>query len=111
MGDDEFFGNNATTRNPLSLDELKSLSRQLLNVAFTLYWRDDQLHAGDGGISGNSRYTWESVREKVTKCLLAIYAREYDHFSQHLLTLLTPGQFKGTVYIPKCVARNVPNRR
>ncbi|EDR01699.1 uncharacterized protein LACBIDRAFT_310728 [Laccaria bicolor S238N-H82] len=69
MGDDDFFGNNATTHNPLSLDELTSLSRQLLNVAFTLYWRDDQSHAED---PGNPRYTWGSVREKVTKCLLAI---------------------------------------
>jgi ubiquitin-protein ligase E3 C len=64
MGD-EFFGNNATTRNPLSLNELVPLSRQLLNVAFTLYWQDDQLHVEDGGIPGK-RYTWESVREKVT---------------------------------------------
>lgn len=76
MGDDEFFGSNATTRNPLSLDELTSLSRQLLNVAFTLYWRDDQSHAEEGGIPGNPRYTWETVREKVTKCLLAIHARD-----------------------------------
>ena len=101
MGDDEFFGNNATTRNPLSLDELKSLSRQLLNVAFTLYWRDDQSHGGDGGISGNPRYTWESAREKVTKCLLAIHAREYDHFFQHLPTLLTPGPVQGNRLYPQ----------
>ncbi|KAH9920431.1 uncharacterized protein B0H18DRAFT_1191801 [Fomitopsis serialis] len=50
MGDDEFFGRAgpATHRNPLTLDELTSFSRQLLNVAFTLYWRDD-LRAGAAG--------------------------------------------------------------
>jgi hypothetical protein len=40
IGDDEFFGSTAA-RNPLTLDELKSLGRQQLNIAFTLYWRDD----------------------------------------------------------------------
>jgi ubiquitin-protein ligase E3 C len=101
MGDDEFFGNNATSRNPLSLDELVSLSRQLLNVAFTLYWRDDQSHSEDGGIPGNPRYTWESVREKVTKCLLAIHAREYDHLFQYLLTFLTPAPVQGNRLYPQ----------
>jgi ubiquitin-protein ligase E3 C len=41
MGDDEFFGstNNSSQRNPLTLDELTSFSRQLLNIALMLYIR------------------------------------------------------------------------
>ena len=34
--------NSRTVRNPLSLDELVSFSKQLLDIAFTMYWRDDQ---------------------------------------------------------------------
>lgn len=83
MGDDEFFGTSPAggsgraQRNPLSLDELISFSRQLINIAFALYWRDDA-----GGplsetyISREVRCTWEAVREKVTRCLLGIHARE-----------------------------------
>jgi ubiquitin-protein ligase E3 C len=78
MGDDEFFGttSNASQRNPLTLDELTSFSRQLLNIAFMLYWREDQTNVQEGGVSGAVRFTWEGVREKVTKCLLGIHARE-----------------------------------
>jgi ubiquitin-protein ligase E3 C len=45
MGDDEFFsGLGAPTRanaprNPLTLDEITSLSRKFLNIAFTLFWK------------------------------------------------------------------------
>jgi len=45
MGDDEFFGTNDTStssRNPLSLDKLKSLSRRLLIIAFPLFQREGQ---------------------------------------------------------------------
>lgn len=76
MGDDEFFGITAA-RNPLSLDELVSFGRQLLNIAFTLYWRDDQtciLH--ETNISPQVKCTWKGVRDKVTDCLLEIHARE-----------------------------------
>ena len=80
MGDDEFFSSAATTaptapRNPLTLDELTAFSRKLLNIAFTLYWREDQTNVQEGGVPGVN-LKWEGVREKVTKCLQAIHARE-----------------------------------
>lgn len=78
MGDDEFFGtiSNSAMRNPLTLDELISFSRQLLNIAFALYWKDDQGAVQEGEVSGIVRSSWENIREKVTKCLLRINARE-----------------------------------
>jgi ubiquitin-protein ligase E3 C len=79
MGDDEFFSSATSTstapRNPLTLDELTSFSRKLLNIAFTLYWREDQTNVQEGGVPGVN-LKWEGVREKVTKCLQAIHARE-----------------------------------
>jgi hypothetical protein len=75
MGDDEFFGSTAA-RNPLTLDELVSFGRQLLNIAFILYWRDDQTSLQVTSVSSQIRCTWEDVRDKVTKCLLDIHARE-----------------------------------
>ena len=78
MGDDEFFGSSpGVARNPLTLDELVSFGRQLLNIAFTLYWRDDQTLLQETNISSQARCTWEDVRDRVTKCLLGIHAREY----------------------------------
>ena len=75
MGDDEFFGS-TTARNPLTLDELVSFGRQLLNIAFTLYWRDDQTLLQETNVSSQVRCTWEDVRDKASKCLLDIHARE-----------------------------------
>jgi ubiquitin-protein ligase E3 C len=92
MGDDEFFGTSSGSggviggsaastsgvtlaRNPLTLDELTSFSRQLLNIAFALYWREDVGSMGAVG-GGDIRCSWEGVREKVTKCLVGIHARE-----------------------------------
>ncbi len=75
MGDDEFFGSSGT-RNPLTLDDLTSFSRQLLNIAFILYWRDDQTGLQKEMVCPDVRCTWEGAREKVTKCLLAIHSRE-----------------------------------
>lgn len=78
MGDDEFFSlsvsnaGNIAPRNPLSLDELTEFSRKLLNIAFTLYWRNIQ----EGGVPGIN-LKWDGVREKLTRCLRAIHAREY----------------------------------
>ncbi|CAK5268179.1 unnamed protein product [Mycena citricolor] len=82
MGDDEFFGTSTATavpRNPMSLDELTTFSRLLLDIAFGLYQGtlDDghqELVAAHGprGLA----FTWEEVRERVTKCLLAIHARD-----------------------------------
>jgi ubiquitin-protein ligase E3 C len=79
MGDDEFFSSPSTSvpGNPLTLDELISFSRQMLNIAFPLYWRDDHTGAMDGVVSiGGLEFKWERVRENVTKCLVAIHARE-----------------------------------
>ena len=92
MGDDEFFGTvgqasggtSRAIRNALTLDELISFSKQLLNIAFTLYWRDDNATGilqtqpqvtqavGPPGV----RCSWEVVREKVTRCLVGIHARD-----------------------------------
>ncbi|EIM79363.1 HECT-domain-containing protein [Stereum hirsutum FP-91666 SS1] len=87
MGDDEFFSSASAAanvpRNPLTLDELVVFSRKLLNIAFTLYWREDQIGVlqgavpgfeGAGGAAGGLK--WEGVREKVTRCLVAIHARD-----------------------------------
>lgn len=79
MGDDEFFGSTAA-RNPLTLDELVFFGRQLLNIAFTLYWRDDRILLQETNVSPQVRCTWEDVRDKATKCLLDIHAREYVPF-------------------------------
>ncbi|CAL1705751.1 unnamed protein product [Somion occarium] len=78
MGDDEFFSKGTTNgapRNPLTLDELTSFSKQLLNIAFTLYWHHDQASM-QGGVSGMPNLKWEGVRDKMTKCLQAIHARD-----------------------------------
>lgn len=90
MGDDEFFAAASSTtgfKNPLSLDEVVVLSRQLLNVAFTLYWTTDDARRSysNDGVAG---YSWEEVREKVTKCLIAIHAREYVVFPDGSLNIL-----------------------
>ena len=78
MGDDEFFStSNSSRRNPLSLDELVAFSKQLLNIAFPLYWRDDSDSTiGEAFISKDVRCTWGLLKEKLTRCLLAIHARE-----------------------------------
>ncbi|TFK19059.1 ubiquitin protein ligase [Coprinopsis marcescibilis] len=108
------FGGSAATnvgtasvgRNPLSIDELVSFSRQLLNIAFTLFWTGDEGSTSAStstsatttsnptasastststpptraqhrkSVPGNPRYTWELVRERVTRCLVAIHARD-----------------------------------
>ncbi|KAI0647654.1 HECT-domain-containing protein [Trametes meyenii] len=79
MGDDEFFssGNNPNTpRNPLTLDELSEFSRKLLNIAFSLYWREDSASLQEGSVPGLGGVRWENVREKATKCLQALHARD-----------------------------------
>lgn len=79
MDDDEFFASGSTAgaaRNPLTLDEITAFSRKLLNIAFVLFWRDDPQGVQEGGIPGLGKLRWEIVREKVTKCLQAIHARE-----------------------------------
>ncbi|KAI0357322.1 HECT-domain-containing protein [Trametes cingulata] len=79
MGDDEFFssGNNPNApRNPLSLDEITEFSRKLLNIAFALYWREDSTSVQEGNVPGLGSVKWENVREKATKCLQALHARD-----------------------------------
>jgi len=76
-------GSVSAWRNPLTLDELVVFSRQLLNIAFVLYLQEGATE-GDGfriedlvgGAVGGVRCTWEGVREKVTRCLVMIRARE-----------------------------------
>ncbi|RPD62864.1 HECT-domain-containing protein [Lentinus tigrinus ALCF2SS1-7] len=78
MGDDEFFSegkNPDVPRNPLSLDELKVYSRKLLNIAFALYWREDAASAQES-VPGLGQVKWENVRDKATKCLQALHARD-----------------------------------
>ncbi len=81
MGDDEFFSGldgpvrADAPRNPLMLDEIISLSRKLLNIAFTLFWREGQIGAQDGVVPGLN-IKWEVVRRKVTRFLQAVHARE-----------------------------------
>ena len=84
IGDDEFFSSSSSpssspaVRNPLTIDELVSFSKQLFNIVFTTYWRDDQsiMHGVYIYVLLQVRCSWEMVREKVTKCLLGIHARE-----------------------------------
>jgi hypothetical protein len=83
MGDDEFFSTSTSStapHNPLTPDELILFSRILLNIAFALYWRDDQTNVQEGGVPGVN-LKWEAARERVTKCLLAIHARECVYVS------------------------------
>ena len=74
MGDDEFFGSGAGAgkdRNPLSLDELRVFSKQLMSAVFDLYWRppSDTLKTG-------MQYTWLQIRDAITKCLIGIHSRD-----------------------------------
>lgn len=79
MGDDEFFASRnqkfstLANRNPLTVDEVIALSKQVLNIAFTLYWKDT--FNTDQRVP-NTTCTWESVRDKMTILLQAIHARE-----------------------------------
>lgn len=89
MGDDEFFASRTQRtsasphRNPLTVDEVIAFSKQVLNIAFTLYW-SDALNSSQH-VSGTSlaweivpgtSLTWETVRGKLTELLQAIHARD-----------------------------------
>ena len=69
MGDDEFFGSSSSSssgrpvRHPLTLDELVSLNKKLMNIAFTMYWRDDQSIMHELYVSPEARYSWETMKE------------------------------------------------
>jgi ubiquitin-protein ligase E3 C len=80
MGDDEFFslpskGGSIVARNPLTRDEVVLLSKKLLNIAFVLYWTEEQIDIKNGIVPG-LRFTWEGVRDRATKCLQAVHARQ-----------------------------------
>ncbi|KAI9443566.1 HECT-domain-containing protein [Lactarius indigo] len=81
MGDDEFFSGLSeptsanAPRNPLSLDEITSLSRKFLNIAFTLFWREEQIGAQDAHVPGLS-IKWDGVRRKLTRFLQAVHTRD-----------------------------------
>lgn len=86
MGDDEFFSAHSSSssnktssaaRNPLTLDDLSSFSRKLLNIAFSLYSREGSQEEKPMGMGVEmGRWTWEGVRESVGRCLIGIHARE-----------------------------------
>ena len=78
MSVDEFFSTSVSAGrwNPLSLDELISFSRRLLNIAFPLYWFKGNIGVRNGFVLGILDLCWESVRDKVTRCLSVIHARE-----------------------------------
>jgi len=80
MGDDEFFSlrskaGGVAARNPLTRDEVLLLSKKLLNIAFVLYWTEEQTDIKNGVVPG-LRLTWEGVRDRATKCLQAVHARQ-----------------------------------
>jgi ubiquitin-protein ligase E3 C len=95
MGDDEFFvsmrsiggpSRTAGAGNPLTLDELTGWSRQLLNIAFQLYWRQDVFQAAagkEGNLVGPAGFSWEEIRDSVTRCLIGIHTRECDFPCSH----------------------------
>ncbi|KZV60925.1 HECT-domain-containing protein [Peniophora sp. CONT] len=112
MADDEFFASDRaasiktdTPRNPLSIDEVVAFSRRLLNIAFTLYWRDDQASLQDACAPGTS-LRWDAIREKLTKALIAIHARDSrrpftppDHW-------LASGRFDMQAFIEAAIAED-----
>lgn len=70
-------GQMSTQRNPLTIDEVITFSRQLMNIAFTLYMNEGLVNSSNmGELAPGTGLAWESVREKVTKLLQAIHARE-----------------------------------
>lgn len=78
MNDEEFFASRSIAStssspinsNPLTIDEVIAFSRQLMNIAFTLYWNETLPVVDWLPIS------WEGVRDKVTTLLQAVHARE-----------------------------------
>lgn len=116
MGDDEFFSsapatvsssalaaasssNNAmnqsmtvAARNPLTIDEITRFSKQLMNIVFLLYWREDLIGVSatanevtsvqsGPAVPGLPNLRLEAARERMTKLLQAIHAREYVPYS------------------------------
>ncbi|KAG8973411.1 hypothetical protein FRC05_008802 [Tulasnella sp. 425] len=82
MTDDEFFstgGARATSTlrsQPLLLDEVADFSKQVLNIVFPLYWNEDQMNVMEDSVPGLPAMKWETARDKLTRCLKAIHARD-----------------------------------
>lgn len=81
LGDDEFFPANSPdgsspSRNPLSLDELVSLSGLLRNIAFTLYWQDDLAH---GAVVPGTQLPLAALRDAATRLLQQLHTRDARH--------------------------------
>jgi ubiquitin-protein ligase E3 C len=70
--DDEFFSGSRTT---LTLNELIPFSRTIFDVTFTLYCREDQAKIQGATVPGLN-ISWEGVRDRISKCLQAVHARE-----------------------------------
>ncbi|KAG8812122.1 hypothetical protein FRC17_002178 [Serendipita sp. 399] len=80
MTDDEFFSSTPRTgstaaRNPFIIGEVVLFSQRLLNIAFYLYWNEDANSIQSSTIPGLP-ISLELVRERFTKCLQAIHARD-----------------------------------
>ncbi|KIO29730.1 hypothetical protein M407DRAFT_14471 [Tulasnella calospora MUT 4182] len=81
MTDDEFFStggarSSAVRSQPLLLDEVAEFSKQILNIVFPLYWNEDQMNVREDSIPGLPSMKWETARDKLTRCLKAIHARD-----------------------------------
>ena len=75
MGDDEFFSSSRVRVNPLTLDEVTSLSKQLLHITFPMYWQSDERSIRQRCVE-SLPITWEDARNRLTRCLQALHARE-----------------------------------
>lgn len=94
IGDDEFLSNSGG-RNPLTVDEVTTLSGLLRNLAFALYWYEGvislatptpqgKLSQGNGsGLSSpylpGTTVTYVRLRELVTKLIQQLHARDVRH--------------------------------
>ncbi|PWN54082.1 HECT-domain-containing protein [Violaceomyces palustris] len=93
IGDDEFYptstplgasASNAPSRNPLSLDEVISLSTLLRNLAFAMYWHEGtgllaDIQASSPGTVGRvpgMKLSYLALRGLVTKLLQQLHARD-----------------------------------
>lgn len=74
LGDDEFLDKKATHANPLELNQVIDLGRQLKNISFVMFWRANSMdltqHIGLTGIQLNQ------LRSSVTHLLQQIHMRE-----------------------------------
>ncbi|PKI84585.1 hypothetical protein MVES_001753 [Malassezia vespertilionis] len=82
MGDDEFYPSSKldaenAARNPLTLDELVTISSLLRNIAFTLYWHEDlQYHAEHDLLLPGARRRLPHLRAMITELLQQLHTRD-----------------------------------